>query len=187
MLERKGRWNTAWAALCVMTLVWQLCSQAAGDLGIAHHCSVPQFPFQTTTTFWTSFGIELIWKTTSYWQKALTQFIIRFFPSSSKYPTATYKAKSDVFTAVKAAISQILSERRWNHTSNAQKRTCKKDRWENGCSIPVPTATPRDRQPDLPSLHSSSYHFQRPRRCCYPAISTWTPILIGFTDNLGLV
>lgn len=142
--------------------------------------------FQTTTTFWTSFGIELIWKTTSYWQKALTQFIIRFFPSSSKYPTATYKAKSDVFTAVKAAISQILSERRWNHTSNAQKRTCKKDRWENGCSIPVPTATPRDRQPDLPSLHSSSYHFQRPRRCCYPAISTWTPILIGFTDNLGL-
>lgn len=45
-----------------------------------------------------------------------------FFPSSSKYPTANYKAKSDVFTAVKAAISQLLSERRWNHTQATHRR-----------------------------------------------------------------
>ena len=43
-----------------------------------------------------------------------------FFPSSSMYPIANYKAKRDVFTPVKAAISQRLSYQSKDETTHNQ-------------------------------------------------------------------
>lgn len=143
MRERKARWSTVWAPLRVMTLVWQLCPQ----------------PWDYTSPFSASFSfpdnhhfMDFIW----YWAQFKNHSLLvestnpvyySFFPSSSKYPIANYKAKRYIFTTVKAAISQLIREKKKQHTTNAQKRTCKQD----GLFHSHPCDHPKG-QPSLTSL-----------------------------------
>ena len=123
MLERKARWNTAWAAPCVMTLAWQLCPQSAGDLG---DCAAP---FRASVSFSDNHHLtDFTW----YWPhleslnlllESTNSVYYSCLPSSSKYPIGNQKAKRYFLTCKSSYLTALLlSERRWNHRQQTQRR-----------------------------------------------------------------
>lgn len=141
-------------------LSWLWCGSSVRGLQrvweIGHHLSVPQFPFHTTTLR-TSFGIELIWKTTIHQYPVPTQFITRFFlpPASTQWLIWRQKemfhtCKSSYLTAL------VLPEQRWNHTQTP----CSEDGWENSCPISIPEATQGTGNPIWPPCTANSDFFK---------------------------
>lgn len=156
MLERKAKWNTAWAPLCVMTLVWQLCPQPAGDLGdwASPFCASMSFSdnHHLTDFIWYSAHSE----NHNLLVESTDPVYYSFFPSSSKYPIANYKAERDVFTPVKAAISPCLSYQSEDETTRNQATEFNLQGGWVGKRLPHshPHSRPTGQGPNVPSLHS---------------------------------
>lgn len=93
-------------------------SPACWGFGGLHHFSVTQFPFQTTPTLWTSFGMEHSWKTTIYWWKAPIQFIINLFYFFLQVSHCWLQGRESCFHTCKSSYLRalVLPELRWNHT-----------------------------------------------------------------------